>query len=104
MKNQIIIIFFTVLLTFSRSISFAQSENSILWEISGNGLEHPSYIFGTIHMIPENDYFFTKSAKNCFNSCQTLVLETDIDIPLKKQIELAKQIMLPNGNTIKHLS
>ena len=25
-------------------------ENSLLWEISGNGIEKSSYLFGTIHM------------------------------------------------------
>ena len=25
-------------------------ENSTLWKIEGNGLEQPSYLFGTIHI------------------------------------------------------
>ena len=25
---------------------------ALLWKISGNGLEHPSYIFGTHHLFP----------------------------------------------------
>jgi uncharacterized protein YbaP (TraB family) len=29
----------------------AQSSNSLLWEISGNGMESPSYVFGTYHLI-----------------------------------------------------
>ena len=28
----------------------AQEENSLLWEISGNGLEESSYLYGTMHV------------------------------------------------------
>jgi uncharacterized protein YbaP (TraB family) len=30
-------------------------EKSLLWEVSGNGLTKPSYIYGTIHMICKDD-------------------------------------------------
>ena len=33
-------------------------ENSLLWEISGNGLQENSYLFGTIHLIDEEDFFY----------------------------------------------
>ena len=100
-------IFFIFLFT---NYSFVQTENlrqkenlenSLLWEISGNGLEAPSYLFGTIHLIPKKDYFFTKTMKEKFEICKTLVLEIDIDIPLSKQIEIAKKIILPSGKTLK---
>lgn len=29
-----------------------EKENSLLWKISGNGLQKPSYLFGTHHLIP----------------------------------------------------
>ena len=34
-------------------------ENSLLWEVSGNGLSKPSYVYGTIHMICAGDYFLS---------------------------------------------
>jgi hypothetical protein len=58
-------------------------------------------LFGTIHIIPEKEYLFSQTAQNCFDSCKTLVLETDIDLPLKKQIELAKQIVFPDGKSVE---
>ncbi len=76
------------------------TENSLLWEISGNGIEKPSYIFGTIHLIPKNDYFFTDVMKEKFNTCEKLLLETDINLSLAEQINVAKQIMLPPGKTL----
>ncbi len=76
-------------------------ENSLLWEITGNGLEHPSYLFGTIHLIPKKDYFFTKTMKEKFNNCKTLALEIDIDMPLSKKIEIAKKVIFPPGKSLK---
>ncbi|MBC8172521.1 MAG: TraB/GumN family protein, partial [Chitinophagales bacterium] len=29
---------------------------SLLWEISGNGLTKPSYLFGTVHLIDKKDF------------------------------------------------
>lgn len=29
------------------------SEKSLVWKITGNGLKKPSYLFGTIHLIPK---------------------------------------------------
>ena len=31
-----------------------QTQNSILYEVSGNGLTQPSYIFGTIHILNQS--------------------------------------------------
>ena len=37
------------------------SDHSLLWQISGNGLSKPSYLYGTIHMISRDDYFLGKN-------------------------------------------
>ncbi|MCF6365833.1 MAG: TraB/GumN family protein [Bacteroidales bacterium] len=76
------------------------TEKSLLWEISGNGLETPSYIFGTIHLIPVEDYFFTDVMKEKLLSCKTLALEIDINMSLADKIDMAKKIMLPDGKRL----
>jgi len=40
-----------LLFLFLSQNSFAQTSNTLLWEISGNGLKSPSFIFGTYHLI-----------------------------------------------------
>jgi uncharacterized protein YbaP (TraB family) len=50
MKIKLILVAF---LGFSITLS-AQTKkatNSLLWQISGNGLKKPSYLFGTHHLI-----------------------------------------------------
>lgn len=52
---------------------------SLLWEISGNGLTRPSYLFGTIHMICEDDYLWTPYMQRALEQTDELVLEIDMN-------------------------
>ena len=54
------------------------SQSSILWKVSGNNLSKPSYLFGTIHMICNNDYFFTNTMQSAFDETEKLVLEINL--------------------------
>lgn len=73
---------------------------SLLWEISGNGLENSSYLFGTMHLVPKEDFFLPTGTIEAFESSNTLVMEIDIDIPLKEQISMVQRSMLPNNTTL----
>ncbi|WP_298420020.1 TraB/GumN family protein [uncultured Kordia sp.] len=75
-------------------------ENSLLWKISGNGIEKPSYLYGTIHLTC--DYVFTDKLKKAFDETDQLALEIDISDP-KLQINMMKYIFLEDGKTIKSL-
>lgn len=55
--------------------------NALLWEISGNGLSKPSYLYGTIHMICAKDFFLGEQLKKKFSSTSKLYLEIDMDDP-----------------------
>ncbi len=59
---------------------FAQ-ENSLLYKVSGNGLQQPSYIYGTIHMICPKDMLMTEATKNAIDETSQLVLEMDMTDP-----------------------
>lgn len=77
-----------------------KNKKSLLWEISGNGLKKPSYIFGTIHMIPKDDYFFTDIMQEKIQSCSTLALEIDMNMSMEEQMAMGKQVMFPNGKKL----
>jgi uncharacterized protein YbaP (TraB family) len=55
------------------------AENSLLWEISGNGLSNPSYLYGTMHLMCEKDFAISSQANRTFEQAQKLVLELDMD-------------------------
>jgi uncharacterized protein YbaP (TraB family) len=75
-------------------------EKSLLWKITGNGLEKPSYLYGTIHLTC--DYVFTDKLKKAFDETDQLVLEIDISNP-KLQLDMMKFIFLEDGKTIQSL-
>lgn len=54
-------------------------EKSLLWEISGNGLSTPSYLFGTIHMICAEDFVWDERMERAFVRAEKLVMEVDMD-------------------------
>jgi uncharacterized protein YbaP (TraB family) len=79
----------------------APLDKSLLWEIKGKGLKQPSYLYGTIHIIPEKDYFLPAKFQEKFNTCKSLTLEIDMSKPM----ELAfKMLSLAPMNDNKKLS
>ncbi len=73
---------------------------SLLWKISGNGLEKPSYLYGTIHLTC--NYKLTNKLQQAFDQTDRLTLEIDIDDPTM-QASMMKQIMMKEGQTLKSL-
>ncbi|AGC76480.1 uncharacterized protein YbaP (TraB family) [Nonlabens dokdonensis] len=61
--------FFTILTgLFFLQLTNSQTDNSLLWEITGNGLEEPSYLYGTMHVSSKvafrlDDVFFESLKK-----------------------------------------
>lgn len=56
----------------------AQNEKALLWKISGNGLENPSYLFGTIHIICETDYFMPQPIEEKILEVESFYTELDL--------------------------
>jgi uncharacterized protein YbaP (TraB family) len=78
MKKIILILFLSVFCM----AGFAQktiTENTLLWRISGKNLSHPSYLFGTIHMLCADDIELSDSLKAAITQCDKVYLEIDMD-------------------------
>jgi uncharacterized protein YbaP (TraB family) len=69
----------------------AQQDNSMLWKIEGNGIEKPSYLFGTIHMLCATDFEIKEKVSTAFNSTSGLVLEVNSSDP--HEIEAMQKMM-----------
>ena len=52
----------------------AQSDG-MLWRISGNGLNKPSYLFGTMHITCNKEYVKKPAIKNAIDSSEIVVME-----------------------------
>lgn len=55
------------------------TDNTLLWKISGNGVKKPSYLFGTIHMLCADDAGLSDSLKNVIKRVQEVYFEVDLD-------------------------
>lgn len=77
-------------------------ENSLLWEVSGNGLSKPSYLYGTIHMICSSDYFLTDKTKKALETSEKLVLEVNFSDP--KEMSEMQQLAMGKGPLSKKLN
>jgi uncharacterized protein YbaP (TraB family) len=83
-------------------ISYGQKiENAIFWEVSGNGLTTPSYLYGTIKFLPSKDYFLSKNVKNKLKASKIFATETLLDH--HSLHELNKAAHLPHHQSVKDL-
>lgn len=82
------------------SVKETKEVNSLLWKISGNGLQKPSYLFGTIHMICKDAYFWTDKMQSAFDATDKVCMEMDLDDPML-QMQVASKMMLQDGKTLK---
>jgi uncharacterized protein len=58
-----------------------KNDNSLLWEVSGNGLQKPSYLFGTFHLMCKNDIVFSSQLKTAVSLSDKVYMEMDMDDP-----------------------
>ena len=88
------------------------NDNSpMLWEISGNGLKSPSYLFGTFHTRDKDINTLASSVYNALKTSQ--VLYTEIPMSLSSQQEVTSFTKLKkahplekrlNTKTLRHLN
>lgn len=94
------IIYIIIALILSFVVKAQDLEKSLLWKISGNGLEKPSYLFGTMHAVC--DVNFDNDVKKALDETNQLYLEIDIDDP-NLQSEMISGMIMKDGTTISSL-
>jgi uncharacterized protein YbaP (TraB family) len=82
-----------------------ESTNSLLWKISGNGLTKPSYVFGTIHMIPAEDYFMPEKLVDLLKNVDEVVFEIDLAemSDMSSLFSIINKVFMNDGLTLKDL-
>jgi uncharacterized protein YbaP (TraB family) len=101
-KSVLVAIAFIIAGTSDAQTKSPKLENSLLWEVSGNGLSKPSYLYGTIHMICSGDYFLSEKAKKAFDRSDKLVLEINFSDP--KEMNDAQQMAMGKEPLSKKLN
>lgn len=57
------------------------NNNTLLWQVSGNGLKHPSFLFGTFHLLCKDDIHFSNQLKEAVKASNEIYMELDMDDP-----------------------
>jgi uncharacterized protein YbaP (TraB family) len=101
-KYSLLAAFSTVLIGLNPQIVFGQvpTEKSLMWEISGNGIKKPSYLFGTIHRACVDRLVFKPKHKKVLDNVQQLYLEIDIS-DASVSIAALAGTLIPGGRSLK---
>ena len=76
-------------------------ENSLLWKIEKKHAK-TSYLFGTIHMISEGDFFISKHVEKAFRKSQALFMEIDISNE-EEMMSIMQYANMSDGKTLMDL-
>ena len=90
-----------LLISVVSSMGFAQEnklENAVLWEISGNGLETSSYIYGIINFLPKDKYKVPRKVKSKIDDCETFATKIIYNNHARRQFN--KAVRIPNDGWI----
>lgn len=79
---------------------------ALLWKVEGKKIKHPSYVYGTIHMIPKEDFFWPNHTQQCIDECERLTLEIDmagLENDMSAQMSMMMNIFMKDGITLPKL-
>jgi uncharacterized protein len=96
MKNLLCTILFLCVV----SLHAQQLEKGLLWKVSGNGLEMPSYVFGTMHATC--DATLGAEVLKALDNTSQLYLELDMDSPTMAA-DMLKYVSMKEGVTVSKL-
>ncbi len=106
MKRILITLF--LLSSFSIGICSAQStqsnelkssENSLLWKISGNGLQHDSYLLGTMHNVDRTFLDSISGFRKAFKEAKQVAIECDAYALDNQEMDIAQYVYMPQDST-----
>ncbi len=58
-----------------------KDNNSLLWEVTGNGIRKPTYLFGTFHLMCKDDIRIGTNLKSIIQHADEVYFEMDLDDP-----------------------
>ena len=80
----------------------AASAKTLLWKISGKYLEKPSYLFGTMHILCEEDAQLSENLKAVIRDTEQIFFEIDMD-NTQEMMGALKFLSMNDGKRISQL-
>ncbi len=94
--NRSLLLIYSFLVLISCT-THSEKNNSLLWKISGNGLDKPSYLFGTHHLVPVSFLDSVAGVHSAFENTEQTVGELDMSNMAAMQMKIMGHSLLPEG-------
>jgi uncharacterized protein YbaP (TraB family) len=78
--------------------TWCYSQNSVIWEISGNGLEKKSYLMGTLKFTGVKEFYLPANTTKLIHESEIFAIEDEIDH--HAQHELNSATHFPKGQSL----
>lgn len=80
-------------------------DDALLWKIEGEGVTSPSYLYGTIHLIDKESFFYPEGLLSAVDVVDRITFEIDIDdmMDMSKQMALMQKAFMRDNITLKDL-
>lgn len=86
----------------NQGFEIAADDNTLLWQVSGNGLAKASFLFGTFHLLCKDDIRFSEELRSAIRYSDAVYMELDMDDPATLMGGFLYMNM-KNGQTLKDL-
>lgn len=90
------------LVTLTTWAQSSKENNTLLWKISGNGIEKPSYLFGTMHLLCADDALLSSNMRKAISNCDEVYLEVDMN-NLFEMLGAMNKMKMKGDTTLKDL-
>lgn len=89
----------------SAKVDHSPKVNALLWKIEGKEFVQPSYLFGTIHVIDKEDFFWPKGLLQAVDQSKKMVFEIDMDDMnnMGAQLQMMSKMIMKDGVTLSDL-
>ncbi len=77
-------------------------EKSLLWKVTGNGLDKPTYLFGTMHLLCKDDAFLGENLVGAIKNADKVYFELDMD-NLFDMLGAMSKLKMKNDTTLADL-
>lgn len=87
------------------SVDTSRLENALLWKVTHPGLRSTSYLFGTIHIIAQEDYFLPAGTESALAGVERIVFEIDMKemSDLGAMMSIMMKAFMANGIRLRDL-
>lgn len=102
MLSMLVVLFFSCRSQSTETLPVNADNNTLLWEISGNNVQKPSYLYGTFHVLCKEDIQFSANLKKAVQQSNNVYFEIDLDEP-ENVLGMLMFVNMNNGVKLKDL-